>query len=85
MANTISISAQIPIELGEKLNQVSWTEERSKSYYIKKGLEQYLNSRKRKHISKDEGRKSLMIEGFKESVNSKDFEDFENLSFDNKN
>ncbi len=40
--NTVSISAQIPAELGEMLNRISRAEERSKSYYIKKGLELFL-------------------------------------------
>lgn len=39
MSNTISISAQIPIDLSEKLTRVSLLEDRSKSFYIKKGLE----------------------------------------------
>ncbi len=40
-----SVSANIPIELGEMLDKVSRAEERSKSYYIKKGLEQLLLDR----------------------------------------
>ncbi len=42
---SISVSANIPVELGEMLNKVSRAEERSKSYYIKKGLEQLLRDR----------------------------------------
>ncbi|MEL6748905.1 MAG: hypothetical protein AAFO09_01270 [Pseudomonadota bacterium] len=42
---SISISANIPVELGEMLDRVSRAEERSKSYYIKKGLEQLLRDR----------------------------------------
>ncbi len=38
----VSISAQIPAELGEVLSRVSKAEERSKSYYIKKSLELFL-------------------------------------------
>ena len=46
MATTsISISANIPVELGAVLDKVSRAEERSKSYYIKKGLEQVLRDR----------------------------------------
>jgi RHH-type transcriptional regulator, rel operon repressor / antitoxin RelB len=44
-ATSISVSANIPVELGEMLNRVSRAEERSKSYYIKKGLEQLLRDR----------------------------------------
>ena len=43
--DTVSISAQIPAEIGEMLNKVSRTEERSKSYYIRKGLELFLRSK----------------------------------------
>lgn len=42
---SISVSANIPAELGEMLDKVSRAEERSKSYYIKKGLEQLLRDR----------------------------------------
>ena len=45
MTTSISISANIPVELGEMLNKVSRAEERSKSYYIKKGLEQFLRDK----------------------------------------
>lgn len=46
MATTsISVSANIPVELGEMLDKVSRAEERSKSYYIKKGLEKLLRDR----------------------------------------
>ena len=45
MSKTISISAQIPEELGNILEQVSTEEERSKSYYVKKGLETILKQR----------------------------------------
>ena len=44
-ASSISVSANIPVELGEMLDKVSRAEERSKSYYIKKGLEQLLRDR----------------------------------------
>lgn len=43
--DTVSISAQVPAEIGEMLNRVSRAEERSKSYYIRKGLELFLRSR----------------------------------------
>ena len=43
--DTVSISAQIPAEIGEMLNRVSRVEERSKSYYIRKGLELFLRSK----------------------------------------
>lgn len=39
---TIGVSAQISADLGEILNRVSKAEERSKSYYVRKGLELFL-------------------------------------------
>ncbi len=45
MSHTRSISAQIPSKLAEMLNKVAKKEERSKSYYIKKGLEELLAKR----------------------------------------
>ena len=42
---SISVSANIPVELGAMLDKVSRAEERSKSYYIKKGLEQFLRDK----------------------------------------
>lgn len=39
---TVGISAQIPAELGEILDRISKAEERSKSYYVRKGLELFL-------------------------------------------
>ena len=45
MANVVSISAQIPAELSKILDQISGEEERSKSYYVKKGLENFLSQR----------------------------------------
>ena len=42
---SISVSANIPVEQGEMLDKVSRAEERSKSHYIKKGLEQFLRAR----------------------------------------
>ena len=43
--DTVRISARIPAELGEMLSRVSRTEERSKSYYVRKSLELFLTSR----------------------------------------
>ncbi|MYH39535.1 MAG: hypothetical protein F4154_00835 [Candidatus Dadabacteria bacterium] len=43
--NTVSISAQIPVELGEMLSRISRAEGRSKSYYVKKALELFLMSK----------------------------------------
>ena len=43
--NTVSISAQIPVELGEMLSRISRAEKRSKSYYVKKALESFLMSK----------------------------------------
>ena len=45
MANAVSVSAQIPQELSNMLDEVARAEERSKSYYIKKGLESFLAQR----------------------------------------
>lgn len=45
MPNLASISANIPQSLSNLLNKVAKAEERSKSYYIKKGLERILNDR----------------------------------------
>ena len=45
MSMSISISANISPELSNLLNKISKVEERSKSYYIKKGLEQLLRDR----------------------------------------
>jgi predicted transcriptional regulator len=39
-ATSISVSANIPAELGAMLDKVARAEERSKSYYIKKVLRQ---------------------------------------------
>lgn len=45
MPPTASISANIPLELSILLDKVAQAEERSKSYYIKKGLENFLRDR----------------------------------------
>jgi RHH-type rel operon transcriptional repressor/antitoxin RelB len=42
---TVNISAHISKELSDKLEKVSKFEERAKSYYIKKALEQFLEQR----------------------------------------
>ena len=41
----VNISAHISKELSDKLEKVSRFEERAKSYYIKKALEQFLEQR----------------------------------------
>lgn len=41
----VNISAQIPAEIAEILGKVSKAEERSKSYYVRKGLELLLMAR----------------------------------------
>ena len=41
-SRTVGVSAQIPADLGEILDRVSKAEERSKSYYVRKGLELFL-------------------------------------------
>ncbi|MXW21832.1 MAG: hypothetical protein F4006_00560 [Candidatus Dadabacteria bacterium] len=43
--NTVSISAQIPVGLGEMLSEISRAEKRPKSYYVKKALESFLMSK----------------------------------------
>ena len=45
ITTSISVSADIPVELGEMLSKVSLAEERSESYYIEKGLELLLRDR----------------------------------------
>ena len=45
MSATASISANIPKSLSKVLDRVAAAEERSKSYYIKKGLELILKDR----------------------------------------
>lgn len=45
MSATASVSANIPKELSDMLDKVARSEERSKSYYIKKGLEHILRQR----------------------------------------
>lgn len=42
---TVNISANIPLELSKKLEKVATIEERAKSFYIRKALEQYLSQR----------------------------------------
>jgi predicted DNA-binding protein len=42
---TVNISAHISKSLAEKLEKVAQFEERGKSYYIKKSLEQYLEQK----------------------------------------
>jgi predicted transcriptional regulator len=49
---TVNISAHISKSLAEKLEKVANFEERPKSYYIKKALEQFLELRL-KNIEKD--------------------------------
>ena len=39
---TVGVSAQVSADLGEILDKVSKAEERSKSYYVRKGLELFL-------------------------------------------
>ena len=41
-SDKIGVSARISAELGEILDRVSKAEERSKSYYVRKGLELFL-------------------------------------------
>lgn len=42
---TVNISANIPLSLSQKLEKVAAIEERAKSFYIRKSLEQYLSQR----------------------------------------
>ena len=45
MSDTVTVTSQIPTELAALLARVAEAEERSKSYYIKKGLELILHQR----------------------------------------
>jgi predicted DNA-binding protein len=45
MSDTVTVTSQIPTELAALLARVAEAEERSKSYYIKKGLELILQQR----------------------------------------
>ena len=45
MSDTVTETSQIPTELAALLARVAEAEERSKSYYIKKGLELILQQR----------------------------------------
>lgn len=45
-----TISCTIPSELNKKLNFVASIEERSKSYYVKKALQEFLNERLEKAL-----------------------------------
>ncbi len=45
MSDTITVTSQIPVDLADLLTRVSLAEERSKSYYVKKGLELILRQR----------------------------------------
>jgi predicted DNA-binding protein len=42
---TINLSCTIPIELGKQLNLLADLEERPKSYYVKKALQEFLSER----------------------------------------
>jgi RHH-type rel operon transcriptional repressor/antitoxin RelB len=42
---TTTLSCTIPIELGKQLNLLAGLEERSKSYYVKKALQEYLSEK----------------------------------------
>jgi len=42
---TTTLSCTIPLDLGKKLNLIAEIEERSKSYYVKKALQSYLENR----------------------------------------
>ena len=45
MKNTLNISVNIPLEMAKTLDKVAKFEERSKSYYIKKGLARILEEK----------------------------------------
>ena len=42
---TTNLSCTIPIELGKQLSLLAGIEERPKSYYVKKALQEFLNER----------------------------------------
>ena len=67
--SAINISAQIPAALAKKLEKVAAFEERSKSYYIKKSLEKYLEEKlediegkKAQKEIKKSGKKTVSLE-----------------------
>lgn len=61
----VTISAQIPSELDKDLNELCQLEERSKSFYIKKALEQYLAEKRQDLADYHEAKK--LYEEFKKS------------------
>ena len=65
MTKTASISANIPIKLGAMLDTISKIEERSKSYYIKKGLEKILKEKMEDLEDYEEAKKAY--KAFKDS------------------
>jgi len=44
-AQTMTISAQIPLSLGKRLSALAAAENRSKSYYIKESLSQFITNK----------------------------------------
>lgn len=63
--SVVTISAQIPSKLDKELSKLCETEERSKSFYIKKALEQYLEEKKQDIADYHEAKK--LYEEFKKS------------------
>lgn len=61
----VTISAQIPTKLDKELNKLCQAEERSKSFYIKKALEQYLEEKLQDMADYQEAKK--LYEEFKKS------------------
>lgn len=63
MSATVTVTAQIPKELSDLLSRYVEVDERSKSYFIKKGLELILRQRQ-----EDEEDYRLGVEAWKEHV-----------------
>lgn len=62
---TTTISCTVPKSIGDKLEFYAKNEERSKSYYVKKGLELLFNEKEENEFLLKDGKKAW--EEFKES------------------
>ncbi len=61
----VTISAQIPNKLDKELTKLCEAEERSKSFFIKKALEQYLEEKKQDLADYQQAK--ILFEEFKKS------------------
>ncbi len=62
MSDTVTVTSQIPTELAALLARVAEAEERSKSYYIKKGLELILQQRLEDAAHVESGEPALSLD-----------------------